>query len=983
MTRRPEELVSLGFMLGARSRIASSKAYEASWSAEWKAARLFEAEPDNSRPKFFICVPYSYQNGPLHLGHGFTFTRGDVIARYKRMKGYNVLFPWAWHWTGEAVAGTSERLRRGDEAIRKMLVEIDGVREDLLEYFENPEFICAYYTAENRQVVDAIGWSVDWTREFYTTSLHPYYSNFINWQYSVLSRKGLVSKGRHPVVWCPRCQSATGDHDRLRGEGIYPEEFTLVFFDMDGVNIVAATLRPETLYGATNLWVNPDAVYQVFEKNGVRFLVSREALNKFVEQWQNVQVVDTVSARELIGRSARAPLTGREMVILPAPFVDPSMGTGVVYSVPAHAPYDYVALRDLAQNPQTLSQYGLNPSCLDRLKPVKVVSVEGYGEFPAVEVVEKMKITSQLDDRLEEATREIYSKEFHTGVMYDGEYKGLPVSQARKEVQQKLITEGRGELFYDLSGKVVCRSGDECIVKIVEDQWFLTFSNSEWKEKVKTHLAEMGIYPEAVRTWFLNVVDWLRDWACTRKTGLGTPLPWDPSWKIETLSDSTIYPALYTVSSILNKHREVASRITPEVLDYVFLGEGDPAQIAERHGIDLNLLNKMRDEFTYWYGVDLRVSGKDLVPNHLTFYLFHHAAIFERRHWPRSISVNGMVSVEGEKMSKSRGNFITLKTAVMRHGADATRLALLLGAEELDDPDWRLKNVEEAEQFIQNFLSIVDRCKQDVEAREGPADKWLSVSTSMVLKNVEKALEKMKTRTACNEAVYGMLNIWRWWLRRNNGRINEAGKKFVKVWTLLLSPFAPFAAEEAWRNLRGEGYASTHRWPETGVDEDSVFSLVHEDVLRELMADVREILKVVKGKPAVIKIFKAAGWKVSLAERLLGSSPSDAFGWLKEHHRDKLAVAQRLMTRVVERLKAVEDLCGEYSKVLGAGDRKEALAKLLRVEENIWVQAAELIKQEIRVDVVVLDEDDASGTAEALKASQSIPLKPAVYVSRS
>ncbi|MEM4413150.1 MAG: class I tRNA ligase family protein, partial [Candidatus Caldarchaeum sp.] len=164
MTHETEELVSLGFSLGSRSKIASSKAYEASWSAEWKAARLFEAKPDNSRPKFFICVPYSYQNGPLHLGHGFTFTRGDVIARYKRMKGYNVLFPWAWHWTGEAVAGTSERLRRGDQAIRKMLVEIDGVREDLLEYFENPEFICAYYTAENRQVVDAIGWSVDWTR---------------------------------------------------------------------------------------------------------------------------------------------------------------------------------------------------------------------------------------------------------------------------------------------------------------------------------------------------------------------------------------------------------------------------------------------------------------------------------------------------------------------------------------------------------------------------------------------------------------------------------------------------------------------------------------------------------------------------------------------------------------------------------------------------------------------------------------------------
>ncbi|MCS6768807.1 MAG: leucine--tRNA ligase, partial [Candidatus Caldarchaeum sp.] len=703
MTNRSEDLVKLGFSLGGKTKITSSKTHESKWTAEWKAARLFEAKPDGSKPKFFICVPYSYQNGPLHLGHGFTFTRGDVIARYKRMRGFNVLFPWAWHWTGEAVAGTSERLRRGDQSVRKMLVEIDGVSEELLPYFENPEFICAYYTAENRQVVDAIGWSVDWTREFYTTSLHPYYNRFIEWQYSVLASRGLVSKGRHPVVWCPRCQSATGDHDRLRGEGIYPEEFTLVFFDMDGVNLVAATLRPETLYGATNLWVNPEATYEVLEKNGRRFLVSREAVVKFREQWQDVSVKESILGRALVGKTAKAPLTGWDLIILPAEFVDPSLGTGVVYSVPAHAPYDYVALRDLRQSPETLKPYGINPSAIADIKPVKVVSVEGFGDFPAVELVEKMGIRNQLDEKLEEATREIYSKEFHTGVMYVDELKGMAVSQARMMVQQRLVTEMRGDIFFDLSGKVVCRSGDECIVKIVEDQWFLTFSNLEWKKKVKAHIAEMGIYPEAAKTWFLNVVDWLKDWACTRKTGLGTPLPWDPSWKIETLSDSTIYPALYTISGFLNRHPEFASKLRPEVLNYVFLGIGDPAGLASRYQIDNELLESMRKEFVYWYGVDLRVSAKDLVPNHLTFYLFHHTGIFDKNHWPRSISVNGMISIEGEKMSKSKGNFITLKTAVQRHGADATRLALMLSAEDLDDPDWRTKNVEEAEQFIQNF----------------------------------------------------------------------------------------------------------------------------------------------------------------------------------------------------------------------------------------------------------------------------------------
>ncbi|MEM0482079.1 MAG: class I tRNA ligase family protein, partial [Nitrososphaerota archaeon] len=110
----------------------SAVVYEEKWAKKLYEDRVFEAEPDPSKPKVFVTFPYSYQNGPLHVGHGFTATRVDMYARYMRMKGYNVLFPWAWHWTGEAVAGTAERLRRGDPAVLKMLREIDKVPEDLI-----------------------------------------------------------------------------------------------------------------------------------------------------------------------------------------------------------------------------------------------------------------------------------------------------------------------------------------------------------------------------------------------------------------------------------------------------------------------------------------------------------------------------------------------------------------------------------------------------------------------------------------------------------------------------------------------------------------------------------------------------------------------------------------------------------------------------------------------------------------------------------
>ncbi|MEM2236962.1 MAG: leucine--tRNA ligase [Candidatus Caldarchaeum sp.] len=980
MTNNADQLVELGFKLGGENRISSPKPYERRWASEWRAAKLFEAKPDPSKPKFFICVPYSYQNGPLHLGHGFTFTRGDVIARYKRMRGFNVLFPWAWHWTGEAVAGTSERLRRGDESVKKMLVEMDGVPEELLHHFMNPEFICAYYTAENRQVVDAMGWSVDWTREFYTTSLHPYYSNFIRWQYDVLRRKGLVAMGRHPVVWCPRCQSATGDHDRLRGEGIYPEEFTLVYFDVDGVKLAAATLRPETVYGVTNLWLNPETTYVVIERDGFSFLISGEAITKFREQWQNIVVSRSIHARELIGKTATAPLTGRKIPILPATFVDPSIGTGVVYSVPAHAPYDYMALRDLAENPELLSRFGLDKSIVSSIKPIKVVHVDGFGDFPAVEIVEKIGIKNQLDERLEDVTREIYSREFHSGVMVVDELKGLPVSSARKIVQDKLVENNSGSIFYDLAGKVVCRSGDECVVKIVEDQWFLTFSNAEWKQRVKNLISSMNIYPETVRAWFVNVVDWLKDWACTRKTGLGTNLPWDPSWKIETLSDSTIYPALYTVSAILNKNVDAAARLPPEVFDYVYLGLGDPDKIAKATNIDKSLLESMRREYLYWYGVDLRVSAKDLVPNHLTFYLFHHTAIFEPQHWPRGISVNGMINIEGQKMSKSKGNFIALKTAVQRHGADATRIALMMSSEDLDDPDWRTKNAEEAEQFIQNFLGLVQRVSGDVENSEGPADRWLLASLKISVKTVTEALEKMKTRTACNEVVYGMLNSWRWWTRRNNGSVTVAGRKFIEGWTLMLAPFAPFAAEEAWKTLGKQGFASVEKWPEEELSEEDLLSLVYEDVIKDILSDVREVLGIVKGTPKSVKLFTASEWKTSFARKLLKTSLSEALSWLSKTYPDKLKIGQKIAPKIVEHLRNWEEKCKKYTETVGFGDVKELLEEILSFDRKIAVEAAALLEQETKIGVQVLAEEEALQGMEAVKAANSASLKPAIYV---
>jgi len=966
-------------------KLSSPKPYESKWLLEWQSSKVFEADPDENRPKFFICVPYSYQNGPLHLGHGFTFTRGDAVARFRRMQGYNVLFPWSWHWTGEAVAGTSERLRRGDEAVVRMLRDIDGVPESLIPRFLNPAFICAYYTAENRQVVKLMGWSVDWRREFYTTDLHPYYSKFITWQYEMLRKRGRVVKGSHPVVWCPSCQSATGDHDRLSGEGVSPEEFSLVYFQADGVMLAAATLRPETIFGATNIWLNPDAVYVLADVDGVRLLVSRRAAEKLKEQKHTLEVKSEARGSELMGKSCTVPLTGRSIPILPASFVNPNLGTGVVYSVPAHAPYDYAALKDL-QNAPSPETYGLGRDALTAIKPISMISVEGFGEFPAAETVEALGIASQSDPRLEEATKQVYMKEFSSGVLKEncGRFSGMTVREAREAVRAALTEAGLGDVMYDLTEKVVCRSGDECLVKVVEDQWFLSYRDPEWKEKVRRNIAGMSIYPAEARQWFLHVVDWLKEWACTRKTGLGTPLPWDPTWIVETLSDSTVYPLLYTISKHLNADPGLAGRLGTEVFEYIFHGENSADDLSRRTGIRPELLEEMRREFLYWFPVDMRISAKELVPNHLTFYLFHNTALFDEELWPRGIGVNGMISIEGAKMSKSRGNFIPLKAAVSRFGADATRCALLLGAEDLDDPDWREKNVIDVENELQSFLSIV-RTAAAGSNGVSPTDAWLTSQLQLRIARITDAMERLKTRTAVSEALYGMLNDLRWHMRRSGGLMTAAGLSFIKTWTKLLSPFAPFVAEEAWSILGGEGLVSVAQWPSFDQQQVDGVALMREEMVRSVLEDVRAIVKVMERRPRTVSLFVPAAWKAELAKSLLGHVGNET-GDVREAVREAVASfpdrkkqAADFTPKIIAALRKPWQLASQLAAEAGNTGPEEMLRGCIDSELDICHGAADLLRKEFEAEVQVIREEEAEVDPLG-KSRNALPLRPGIYI---
>ena len=167
---------------------------EKKWQKRWKKDKVFESDPDPKREKFFLTVPYPYVNGALHIGHGRTYTIGDVIARYKRMQGFNVLYPMASHMTGTPITGMVDRVKSGD------LVAIEQYKRDLRLYFEtedevdaqlakfvDPWSTASFFAKVISQDFDALGLGIDWRREFTTGDKQ--YNKFIEWQYRKFSFK--------------------------------------------------------------------------------------------------------------------------------------------------------------------------------------------------------------------------------------------------------------------------------------------------------------------------------------------------------------------------------------------------------------------------------------------------------------------------------------------------------------------------------------------------------------------------------------------------------------------------------------------------------------------------------------------------------------------------------------------------------------------------------------------------------------------------
>jgi leucyl-tRNA synthetase len=971
--------------------MAFLKQIEQKWQRKWEEAKVFEADPDPKKPKYYITVAYPYPNSPQHIGHGRTYTLADVHARYMRMRGYNVLLPMAFHYTGTPVLAMSKRLADNDRDLIDDFVNVYKVPKEKLKDFTEPFKMARYFHEEIKTGMKAIGYSIDWRREF--TTIDPTYNRFIEWQFQKLRQKGYITRGSHPVGWCPKDGNPVGQHD-TRGD-VEPEigEFTLIKFRYDDWVLPAATLRPETIFGVTNMWLNPDVEYVKAIVDDQKWIVSRESVQKLEYLNRKVTIQETFKGRELIGKEAVNPATAKKILILPAGFVDPKNATGVVMSVPGHAPYDYVALENLAKAPTELKQYGLTPGVVAAVKPVSIISVTEYSDIPAGDVVKQMHIETQSDPKLEDATREVYRHEFHNGKMKPntGKYSGLSVAEAKDKVKQDLTAEGNAETMYELLNKpVVCRCGTECIVKIFEDQWFINYGNLEWKAVVHKALDNIEILPEELRVEFDYVVDWLHEKACARKSGMGTKLPWDPEWIIESLSDSTIYMAYYTISKHIKKYEIKPTQLTDEVFDYVFLGTGKPSEVAAKARIDVKVLEGMRREFLYFYPLDSRHSGRDLVPNHLTFLIFNHTAIFPQELWPRQIVTNGSVTMQGAKMSKSFGNIIPLIEGIAQFGADPLRIGILASAELLQDADFSptlAKSMQDRLERLYRFGEEIAKNGAPKEPRTlALPDRWMLSRLQEHIRLATEAMDKLAVRKAIHSALYELDQDVQWYLRRTadqagtpsrKERVNYVLSQVIDAQVKMLAPVTPHICEELWAKKGGDGFVSLASWPKPNSDKVDVKAEESETLIESAIEDTQNIIKATNMTPKRIYYYVAAAWKWKAYLAALQRSVS-----AKVVQGDLM---KELMTNplVKKEAKSVAKFVGQITEEVNrmSSEKRQRQLKASDVDETAILNDAEkFLRRELNAEIHIYSEDAPERHDPKNRAQIAKPYRPAIYV---
>ena len=882
------------------NRLAHLREIEIARQKLWKENHVFEADAEEdwkskydfdtkNNKKYLITFPYPYMNGRLHLGHGFSLSKAEFQSRYQRLLGKNVLFPFGFHCTGMPIAAAAKKVakefkddpdcvKHANEKIKKkkeeekknkekdqkgkkndkkddkekkapmtqveILKEL-GVADEDIHKFADPEFWLDYFPPYAKSDLEKLGINIDFRRSFITTEKQKYYDKFVQWHMLKLKEHDFVAFGKRNAIFSMSEDQPCADHDRSCGEGLGPQEYTLIKLKLlDGekvpekikkilaekkdIYLVAATLRPETMYGQTNCYILPKGEYGLYEMaNGEIYVTSEHAILNMAYQEKTkepkkAEPLCKLKGEELIGAKISAPLSiYKEVYLFPMETISMSKGTGIVTSVPSDSPDDYINLLNFKNDEKLRKKWGITPEMI--FDPVHIITLEGFSGLAAKDMVEKLQIKSPKDkDKLQKAKEEVYTAGFYKGIIDIGPYKGQPVKDVKDKVKSDLIKNGEADTYFEPEGLVKNRVGEECVVALV-DQWYLKYGEEQYKEFCLNHVRSNKFNPYSPSTLkgFEQVLGWLSSWGLSRTFGLGSHIPWDKQFLIESLSDSTIYMAYYTIANYLHKdiyglepnNGILPEMLTEEVFDYIFLGKEldfSKTKIPEK------VLKDMRNSFTYWYPMDLRCSGKDLIGNHLTMSLYNHAVVWDKNqdYMTRGYFCNGYILVDGEKMSKLKGNFLTVSDLIENYGCDASRITFADCGDTLDDANFlrEISNLSVNRLYsFENFVKILvnevwskvpDFKINDPDGEiklDGLFDKIFDNNINYLITQTKKNYDEMKYKNVLKFAFYEMINAKDQYILFNADDYTKLNPtlmvRFLKTFFIMTNPIIPHFTE--------------------------------------------------------------------------------------------------------------------------------------------------------------------------------------------
>lgn len=744
---------------------------EKKWQDVWEKEDAFKTVEDYDKEKYYVLEMFPYPSGKLHMGHVRNYSIGDVIARFKRLKGYNVLHPMGWDSFG-------------------LPAENAAIKNDI-----HPAIWTDSNIAEMHRQLQGLGFSYDWDREV-ATCKEEYYK-WMQWIFIQFYNKGLAYKKDNPVNWCPSCQTVLAneqvvdgccerchtpvtkkrlsqwylkitdyadrllkDLDKMPG---WPEKVKLmqknwigrstgaeVTFEIENFSkkLQIYTTRPDTLFGVTYMVLAPEHPFVPELTNGTKY---EAAVKAYQEECQHKSEIERTSLTKektgvFTGCYGINPVNGKKVPIFISDYVMMDYGTGAIMAVPAHDQRDFEFAKKF--------------------------------DLDIVPVVDSQNPEIDINNLTEAFVAE--------GTMINsGKYTGMNNKEAIEEITKDLEADGLGkaQVNYKLRDWLISRQRYwGCPIPMV-------------------YCEECGWVPEKEENLPVKLP------TDVEFTGKG-----DSPLKTSKTFGETTCPCCGKKAV-----REFDTMDTFVDSSWYFL------RYCDAHNFEKPFDKKKAD---YWMNVDQYIGGVEHAILHLLYARFfqmvmHDLGLVDAEEPFDNLLTQGMVIKDGAKMSKSLGNIVSPEEIQAKYGADTARLFILFAAPPEKELDWSDAGVEGSYRFLNRVYRLVQEYVNEIRGDfrgsetitiQSAEDKALNFQLNATVK---KVTEDAGGRFSFNTAISSIMELVNALYKYKQGEVNvplmnDAIEKLI----LILNPFVPHITEELWNNLGHEDRVYQQNWPE-------------------------------------------------------------------------------------------------------------------------------------------------------------------------